>query len=120
MSDTYVPPDSPTDPEAAADCAPELDAFDRVIATGFLTVMAGWDDPVRCEVTRRGVACVHPAAWRVNVHGCIARLMCTGHKEDLMQRAVAAFRHPDDWHRRCDLCRQTFVSVEAAYTVSAL
>jgi len=82
-------------------------------------VEAIWDKRLHCEITtNRGTRCRRPASWRINVHGCEQRLMCTGHLHRWQQRTLAVLRV--DGRTRCGMCGLWFTSMETVCGIVAL
>jgi hypothetical protein len=92
---TYVYPDAPADPEAAA--------LDLVVDPSQLP---------RCEMAG---GCKRPARWRLNLHGCEQVNMCGQHKAAWLRDALA-----QDGKPRCFHCGVVFDSVDDAVTVTAI
>lgn len=73
-----------------------------------------------CQITtNRGRTCEHLAHWRIDVHGCEERLVCTQHLRHWERRVLAVLR-AGGGSTICRVCTLRFVSLESVCNVLPL
>lgn len=83
----------------------------------FEDITAAWDERIPCEAKSGGHPCRNTATWRVDVHGCERKLMCTSHLRDWERRTAEVLAVG---RTTCGRCLLTFSQMNRIYSAVSL